>query len=232
MGVRVGVVAVAVVLAVAGCSGGDAPSSALPSGGAPPQSSSPPSNPPSTAATTPPPTAPPLPATATQDTPAGAQSFARYYIAVLDYASHTGDTQSLRGLGDCGTCRAQADGIETVLQGGRTRRGRGVPVSRSHATLSRFLETAALVNVTYRPGRRKVGCPERQDRATHPREVGDLRADARTGHGFVRTCQTMQTDRMRRLQTEPQRLGCLVVECRPWQSHCARCADGGCAAIR
>ena len=147
MGVRVGVVPVAVVLALAGCSGGDAPSSALPSGSAPPQSSSPPSNPPSTAATTPPPAAPPLPATATQDTPAGAQSFARYYIEVLDYASHTGDIQSLRGLGDCGTCRAQADGIERFFKAGGHVEGGEIRITNTEAV--RFLKTAALVSVTY-----------------------------------------------------------------------------------
>ena len=147
MGVRVGVVAVAVVFAIAGCSGGDAPSSALPSGSAPPQSSSPPSNPPSTAATTPPPTAPPLPDTATQDTPAGAQSFARYYIEVLDYASHTGDVQSLGRLGDCGTCKAQADGIERFFKAGGHVEGGEIRITNTEAV--RFLKTAALVSVTY-----------------------------------------------------------------------------------
>ena len=146
MGVRVGVVAVAVVLAVAGCSGGDAPPpSALPSDSAPPQSSSPPSNPPSTAAT--PPTPPPLPATATQDTPAGAASFARYYIEVLDYASHTGDVRALRRLGDCGTCRAQANGIERFFKEGGRVEGGEIHITGTEAV--RFRRTAALVNVTY-----------------------------------------------------------------------------------
>jgi Family of unknown function (DUF6318) len=147
VGVRVGVIAVAVVLAVAGCSGGDAPPSALPSDSAPPQSSSPPPNPPSTAATTSTPTSPPLPATATQDTPAGAASFARYYIGVLDYASHTGDVGSLRRLGNCGTCRAQANGIEKFFKEGGRVEGGEIHINGTEAV--RFLRTAALVNVTY-----------------------------------------------------------------------------------
>ena len=147
MGVRVGVVAVAVVFAVAGCSAGEAPSAALPSGSAPPQSSSPPSNPPSTAATAPPPTAPPLPAAATQDTPAGAQSFARYYIEVLDYASHTGDVQSLRRLGNCETCLAQADGIEKFFKSGGHVEGGEIRITNTESV--RFLRSAALVNITY-----------------------------------------------------------------------------------
>ena len=133
MGVRVGVVAVAVVFAVAGCSAGDAPSAALPSGSAPPQSS--------------PPTEPPLPATATQDTPAGAQSFARYYIEVLDYASHAGDVQSLRRLGNCETCLAQADGIEMFFKSGGHVEGGEIRITNTESV--RFLRSVALVNITY-----------------------------------------------------------------------------------
>ena len=118
-------VAVAVVFAVAGCSAGEAPSAALPSGSAPPQSSSPPSNPPSTAATAPPPTAPPLPAAATQDTPAGAQSFARYWLSVLDYATTTGDTRRLLALGACVSCIAVAKSIDALYASGGRAEGAG-----------------------------------------------------------------------------------------------------------
>jgi Family of unknown function (DUF6318) len=103
--------------------------------------------PPEGGATTPPPTASPLPAAATQDTPAGAQSFARYYIEVLDYATHTGDVRSLRRLGDCGTCRAQADGIERFFQAGGHVEGGEIRITTTESV--RFLRTAALVNVTY-----------------------------------------------------------------------------------
>jgi hypothetical protein len=148
VGVRVGVVAVAVVLAVAGCSGGDAPSSALPSGSAPPQSSSPPSNPPSTAAATPPPTAPPLPATATQDTPAGAQSFARYYIAAQDYANRSGDTRLLQSLGRCAGCTATAEGIERFYKGGGSVEGGELRVTHVEVT-RHVIGHAALVSLAY-----------------------------------------------------------------------------------
>jgi len=148
VGVRVGVVAVAVVFAVAGCSAGEAPSAALPSGSAPPQSSSPPSNPPSTAATAPPPTAPPLPAAATQDTPAGAQSFARYYIAAQDYANRTGDTDLLRSLGSCKGCTATIDGIERFYEEGGSVVGGQLRVT--HANVTRHIPGhAALVALAY-----------------------------------------------------------------------------------
>ena len=134
MGVRVGVVAVAVVFAVAGCSAGDAPSAALPSGSAPPQSS--------------PPTEPPLPATATQDTPAGAQSFARYWLAVLEYAYKSGDTTQLLGLGRCKSCRALADSIDQFYtQGGRFEGG-AFSVLDVHAT--RYVKNSgSVVDLVY-----------------------------------------------------------------------------------
>ena len=155
MGVRVGVVAVAVVLAVVGCSGGDAPSSALPSGPAPPQSSSPPSNPPSTAAATLPPNAPPLPAAATQDTPAGAQYIARYWLSVLDYASTSGDTTLLRLAADCAGCNALADGIDTLRRDGGHTTGGKITVSK--ATVANFASgKAALVDLTYNRAERMV----------------------------------------------------------------------------
>jgi hypothetical protein len=134
VGVRVGVVAVAVVFAVAGCSAGDAPSAALPSGSAPPQSS--------------PPTKPPLPATATQDTPAGAQSFARYWLSVLDYATTTGDTRRLLALGACVSCIALAKSIDALYaSGGRAEGGRIMVIDSS---VVRYVPgRAALVRVDY-----------------------------------------------------------------------------------
>jgi len=119
----------------------------VPAGRAPPPSAPPPPPPPPRAPTTPPPTAPPLPATATQDTPAGAQSFARYYIEVLDYASHTGDVQSLRRLGNCETCLAQADGIEKSFKSGGHVEGGEIRIINTESV--RLLRGAALVNITY-----------------------------------------------------------------------------------
>ena len=189
MGVRVGVVAVAVVFAIAGCSGGDAPSSALPSGGAPPQSSSPPSNPPSTAATTPPPTAPPLPDTATQDTPAGAQSFARYWLSVLDYATTIGDTKLLRQVAKCAGCNALADGIDTLRRDGGHTTGGKITVSKS--TIASFAAgRAALVDVTYNRARRTVTSASGAQQALPPeRNTRLLITLRRTGSWLVTNAQ-------------------------------------------
>lgn len=67
--------------------------------------------------TTPPP--PPLPSTAQADSPAGAESFARYYMALLDYAYQTGNTSPVRGVARCKGCDAVADGIDSwYRQGG------------------------------------------------------------------------------------------------------------------
>ena len=148
-------VAVAVVFAVAGCSAGNAPSASLPSGSAPPQSSSPTSNPPSTAATTPPPTEPPLPATATQDTPAGAQSFARYWLSVLDYAYKTGNTQPFRALGRCAGCISLANSIQKVYTNGGSVSGGDLKALRTR--VDRYVDgAAAAVELFYSRSQRVV----------------------------------------------------------------------------
>jgi len=189
VGVRVGVVAVAVVLAVAGCSRGDAPSSPLPSGGTPPQSSSPPSNPPSTAATPPPPAAPPLPATATQDTPAGAQSFARYWLSVLDYATTSGDTKLLRQVANCSGCNALADGIDTLRRDGGHTTGGKITVSKSNIA-SFAVGRAALVDVTYdRAGRTVVSAPGAQQALAPEPNTRLLITLRRTGSWLVTNAQ-------------------------------------------
>jgi len=179
-------VAVAVVFAVAGCSAGDAPSAALPSGSAPPQSSSPPSNPPSTAATTPPPTEPPLPATATQDTPAGAQSFARYWLSVLDYATTTGDTKLLRQVASCAGCDALADGIDTLRrEGGRTTGGE---ITVRKATVASFAAgRAALVDVTYSRAARTVVTASGAQQAVAPERNTQLLITLRRSNSWLVT---------------------------------------------
>jgi Family of unknown function (DUF6318) len=187
VGVRLGVVAVAVVLAVAGCSGGDAPSSALPSGSAPPQSSSPPSNPPSTAATTPPPSAPTLPATATQDTPTGAQSFARYYIEVLDYAYRAGDTQLLRQLAHCPGCDAVADGIDKFISaGGRYEGGQLSVVSAE--TVRYAAGQAGLVSMVYSRSERELVSPDgKRDKVNRAPALKVLITERRKASGWLIT---------------------------------------------
>ena len=189
-------VAVAVVLAVAGCSGGDAPPpSALPSDSAPPQSSSPPSNPPSTAATTPTPTAPPLPATATQDTPAGAASFARYWLSVLDYATTSGDTDSLLALGRCTSCIALAKSVEVLYaSGGRAEGGRITVVDSSVAR--HVPGKAALVRVHYDQARSREIPPKGPPKTTPAQKgLGFAFALARREGGWtVAKLQTVETN--------------------------------------
>lgn len=82
--------ALAAVL-LAGCSGQPAPREPDSTEGASPE-----------ATTTP----PPLPEAATQETAEGAASFVDYYLAVLNYAAHTGDTSPLRAVSrsDCEGC--------------------------------------------------------------------------------------------------------------------------------
>lgn len=70
----------------------------------------PPAAPPSTSATTPPAnpdaTLPPMPDVAKEFTANGAANFVAHYVAVLDYASKTGDVTELERLSDpgCGGC--------------------------------------------------------------------------------------------------------------------------------
>jgi hypothetical protein len=189
VGVRVVVVAVAVLLAVAGCSGGDAPSSALPSGSAPPQSSSPPPNPPSTAATTPPPPAPTYPAAARPDTPTAAASFARYWLSVLDYATTSGDTKLLRQVANCAGCNALADGIDTLRrEGGHTIGGK---IAVSKTTVANFAAgRAALVDVTYnRAGRTVISASGVQQAVAPERNTRLLITLRRTNSWLVTNAQ-------------------------------------------
>lgn len=61
------------------------------------------------------PTLPATPTTLTQNTPAAAEDFARYFVAVTEYAWNTGDTTTLREIStdDCILCDGMAHNIET-----------------------------------------------------------------------------------------------------------------------
>ena len=149
MGVRVALAAVVLAIGVAGCSGDDPAPTTVPTAPSSAGTSEP--APTTPAATTPPPspgpTPPPQPALSRQDSPAGAESFARHYIEVLDYASHTGDTSNLQRLGDCGTCIAQAQGIKEFFAAGGSVVGGQIVIKDSDVV--RFVSSAALVNVVY-----------------------------------------------------------------------------------
>jgi Family of unknown function (DUF6318) len=187
VGVRVGVAVVAVVLAVAGCSGGDSSPTELPAGSSPPQSSSPPSNPPSTAVTTPPPAAPTLPASARQDTPTAAESFARYYIEVLDYAYQAGDTQLLRKLAVCAGCDAVADGIDKfVASGGRYEGGRLRVVSTK--AVKHVPGRAGLVSMVYsRSERQLISADGKRDTVKGASALNVLVTERREASGWLIT---------------------------------------------
>lgn len=81
------------------------------------------------------PVAPTLPAEAQGTDAAAAEAFVRFYWETVNYAQATGDTESLRQLGDnsCSACTSGADGIEETFQGGGSILGGEVLVSRATA---------------------------------------------------------------------------------------------------
>jgi hypothetical protein len=112
-----------------------------------------------------------MPAIARQDSAAGAEAFARYWLTTLDYATTSGDTTLLRQLANCAGCNALADGIDRLrAEGGRTLRGKAT-VSKS-STVRHVPGKAALVDLTYsrearvveRSGRRQEIGPEKDVR--------------------------------------------------------------------
>ena len=89
-----------------------------------PNAGHPETTPPSTPATTPTASTPPTPATAPPTRPAAgtgltlaaADSFVRYYVDLLNYASKTGDTQPLLSASEsgCRQCKVYADYVTRV----------------------------------------------------------------------------------------------------------------------
>lgn len=77
---------------------------------------------PTPSATTPTPTAPALPTAATKHTKAGALAFAKHYIALINYAQATGDTDEMRNAGGrrCRSCRQLRQTVETIYSSGGT----------------------------------------------------------------------------------------------------------------
>lgn len=136
------------MLAVAGCDGGDPSPTTVPTQAPPSTTVAPSTPPPTTPAPTPTPTPPPLPAIATQDTPAGAQAFARHWLATLDYAYKTGDTKPFLALGGCPSCLAIATGIDKFYgEGGKFEGG---DFTASDVQTTRHVKSsAALVDLVY-----------------------------------------------------------------------------------
>jgi len=117
----IGVVALLLTFAVAGCDEDD------PSGTPPPSStpSSPGSSSPTEATSTPTqtgPVEPTLPAEAGRDSKAGVEAFVTFYWDVVNYATKTGDVRLLRELDQpsCEGCEGGIQGIERIYhRGGR-----------------------------------------------------------------------------------------------------------------
>jgi hypothetical protein len=146
--IKVALAAVAMALATASsaCSHDPEPS--------PIPTSQPTSTTPTAAPSTAPPP-PPLPAAARADTPAGAESFARYWLTALDYAYQTGNTSAFSDLGVCKGCLALANAIEQVYkEGGRFEGGRLDTVSAK--TSSHVPDRSAAVILRYRRTSRKT----------------------------------------------------------------------------
>lgn len=60
------------------------------------------------------PIAPTPPTSITEDTPEAAEEFARYFVAVAEYAWNSGDTTELRAISteDCEMCTSMADAVD------------------------------------------------------------------------------------------------------------------------
>lgn len=139
------------------CDGGEPTPTTLPTqpsaASSTPGTGSPTSSP--TPTVSPTPAAPTLPAAARADTPAGAESFARFWLQTLDYATRTGDTQLLRKLADCPGCNSIADGIDQLSQQGGRATGGAVTVTTAKI-VRHVAGKAALVDVTYDRAARTV----------------------------------------------------------------------------
>ena len=120
------VVGAAVALLLAGC-GGDPKADPSPSTSASPSASAAPT-----------PTAPVMPEAATMAGTAGAIAFVKYFVAVINHATATGDTSPLRdaSLTMCKSCEAVIGKIEELYSSGGRREGgawRLVEVRITHA---------------------------------------------------------------------------------------------------
>jgi Family of unknown function (DUF6318) len=125
----IAVSAVCLIGVLASCSDADSdepPDSGLPSKSeaSSPSPSTPTSEPSPTGPTGP--SAPKLPAAAKKHTKAGAIAFVRYYLDLLNYAKHTGDSQPLRSYSaeECAACQTEARGWQHLYaRGGWARDG-------------------------------------------------------------------------------------------------------------
>ena len=120
MRVRVALAASIVLALGASCDGGDPSPTSLPTISPPSITTPPTTSPAPTPNPSPTPTPPTLPASARADSPAGAESFARFWLTTLDYAYKTGDTKPFRALGTCAGCTSLANSIDKLFRNGGT----------------------------------------------------------------------------------------------------------------
>jgi hypothetical protein len=118
---RRSVIAVAVLVVLAGC------------GGAPKVSPSPTPSSPVTSPVSTTPTPPAMPDAAKANTKAGAIAFVRHYVSIQNYASLHGDTAALRKLASpaCDSCQSIVRLIEKVYSAGGRIEGDGWTVTRA-----------------------------------------------------------------------------------------------------
>lgn len=146
MDVRFAVAVAAVIAFGAACTGDEPSPSPLPTSSSPATSSTPSTAP--TPGSTPTPSPPAPPALARQDSPAGAEAFAVYYLLSQDYANRTGDTRLLRTLGRCKGCEKVAAGIERFYDEGGRVEGGALRVTDSDV-VSHLPRKAALIAIMY-----------------------------------------------------------------------------------
>lgn len=145
MGVRIALATFVVLALGAACDGGDPAPSPLPSTTTAAGTTAPATSTPAPTPTASPPT---LPAVARQDSPAGAEAFARFYIQTLDYSYQSRDTQLLRQLARCSGCDAVADGIDQwSSEGGRYEGGRLAVINSG--VVKHVRGSAGLIALTY-----------------------------------------------------------------------------------
>lgn len=119
----------------------------------PPTTHTPPATPTPTA-----PSTPTLPALAHQETPAGAQAFARYYIEAINLAWHKKDGQAIRSNSStaCIACIGLAHSMDQIAtDGGMTQGGDWHVTSVQPAPLQPEVRPIMNIAVTVAPGRWK-----------------------------------------------------------------------------
>lgn len=92
-----------------------------------------------------PPGAPGLPDAARQQTPEGAEAFVRHWFDTLEYSWEVMDSAPIRQLGECLTCLAFADTIDSVRDRGNVLDGGDLTINSVDANQSPGISNSVLV---------------------------------------------------------------------------------------